>query len=107
MNVEDGQHVDFLRDCGPLINHCRVPILSTNLQGSVRCMVTRCGEWNWGKIPNLAPVEIASRIAAIKPPSGSEQDDLSSWAFSRNVRFTVKSAYQAVDQESLGREDGK
>ncbi|KAE8707210.1 hypothetical protein F3Y22_tig00110386pilonHSYRG00026 [Hibiscus syriacus] len=68
-------------------------------------MVGQNGEWKWENFDNQLPHEILLRIAAVKPPNISFQEDSIGWNGQPDKKFTVKAAYNTRLQETRGEDE--
>ena len=67
--------------------------------------VSTDGSWNWPKFSHLLPHHAVMRIASIHPPSARNGADQVYWAAPSQGNFTVKSAYDSLDQSHVQERD--
>ncbi|KAK8672657.1 hypothetical protein V6N13_111022 [Hibiscus sabdariffa] len=63
-------------------------------------MVDDNGNWNWAKLVTLLPHSILLHLSAAKPPSPGFTRDIPSWAQSHDRAFTIRSAYELLDESN-------
>ncbi|KAL9451429.1 hypothetical protein AB3S75_013068 [Citrus x aurantiifolia] len=101
-NIGDGEKVRFWWDCwvttsNPLADFVTQPIPNTLLSKRVADFVDETGNWNWSLFSHLLPNNILLKIASVHPPKASHEVDSYFWGVSSNGIFSVKSAYELLD----------
>ncbi|KAH9724217.1 putative ribonuclease H protein [Citrus sinensis] len=101
-NIGDGERVRFWWDCwvttsSPLAEFVTQPIPNTLLSKRVADFVDETGNWNWSLFSHLLPNNILLKIASVHPPTASHGADSFFWGASSNGTFSVKSAYELLD----------
>ncbi|KAL9416421.1 hypothetical protein AB3S75_039585 [Citrus x aurantiifolia] len=101
-NIGDGKKVRFWWDCwvttsSPLADCVTQPILNTLLSKRVADFVDETGNWNWCLFSHLVPNNILLKIALVHPPKASHGAGSYFWGVSSNGIFSVKSAYELLD----------
>ncbi|KAH9728215.1 putative ribonuclease H protein [Citrus sinensis] len=71
--------------------------LNTLLSKRVVDFVDENGNWNWCLFSHLVPNNILLKIASVHPPKASHGHDSYFWGVSSNGIFSVKSAYELLD----------
>ena len=85
----------------PLADFVTQPILNDLLNKRVVDFIDVIGNWNWPLFCHLVSSSILLKIAAIHPPTISHGNDNYFWGISSNGMFSVRSAYEFLD-DSMG-----
>ncbi|KAH9791204.1 putative ribonuclease H protein [Citrus sinensis] len=101
-NIGDGKRVRFWWDCwvttsSSLAAYTSQPIPNTLLSKRVADFVDEIGNWNCSLFSHLLPNNILLKIASVHPPTASHGAESFFWGASSNGTFSVKSAYELLD----------
>ncbi|EEF38212.1 conserved hypothetical protein [Ricinus communis] len=84
----------------PLLFYATGPMFEEVLEARVYHFVSSNDNWIWAKFSKVLPSQIFLKITNVKPPCNEDGDDFMTWAWPKNGKFFVGTAYnQMVSSE--------
>lgn len=71
----------------------------------VKDLVDSDGQWRWDILQEFLPLSIPVKVASICPPKDDAPPDYVLWSGSSSGEFTVKEAYNKLEEENWSERD--